>query len=766
MRKRRNFLTLAVIFCAAACLFLPLGEGKAGAGAQEPARGEETETMKDGGLDYRESTENFINPERGFYQALSVTIPEAGSSAWWSVSTFSVFTRSFGLLHLRLGLENFSAAAGGKDEPISKDALDALGATLDALRTAGGTAIVRFSYNVSGAAENGKYLANEPSMELIERHIAQLGAVIKENTDVVAGVETGMLGPWGEQHSTPLASSGEETYYRLVEAWLRAVPETRTISVRRPLYYIYWANRKYGKELTQDTLGEETAAEGSDARRVGVYNDGYLGSSSDLGTFKNREAETGWLSRQATHTLYGGEVVADSETGLLGAYNDVDYLEQEAFVTHTSYLNISWNDRVVAAWKKEAYDGKDGAYAGKSDYDYVAAHLGYRFVLRKSELSEETARGGMLRLKGSVENVGFGNVVNRKIAQILLVSPEHSYVCLVDWDVRKIFSRETKEYDWRFRLPADIPAGNYGVYLKIRDAEEKSSSNLRALRFANEGAFDADLGANKLGETTISSRSDPEGGETFEQIGGESDQGEFVVRFASDGTVENLPAEVRTREGDYLTLPQGVPTRTGYLFTGWSDGEKTYEAGGRYRVLQNITLRACWEKTVCFVRFDGNGGRLISGEETQKIPYGESAAPPVYEKTGCVFAGWSGSVAEITGDTTIFAVWKANVYTVRFLSREEAALREGSASQEVEYGKPAVPPVYVREGYRLVGWNGKYDEITDHCVCYAVWEKVPQKGCKSEISGAFLALGLFPAAVGLLKKRNARKKPGARGGKR
>ena len=31
--------------------------------------------MVDSGLNYVESTENFVNPERGFYQALSKTIP-------------------------------------------------------------------------------------------------------------------------------------------------------------------------------------------------------------------------------------------------------------------------------------------------------------------------------------------------------------------------------------------------------------------------------------------------------------------------------------------------------------------------------------------------------------------------------------------------------------------------------------------------------------------------------------------------------------------
>lgn len=643
--------------------------------------------MVDSGLNYVESTENFVNPERGFYQALSKTIPIEGQEVWWSEATFAAFTKNYGIIHLRFGLENFSFAAGGQDADISEDALISLSKTLDELRRAGGTAIVRFSYNLNGEMKNGEYLANEPEMSLVERHIEQLGEVLAENTDVIAGVETGMLGPWGEQHSTPLASSGEETYFRLVEAWLKVIPVTRTVSVRRPLYYIYWANRKYGKNLTQDELADDIAVEGTDSYRIGVYNDGYLGSSSDLGTFKNRVEETKWLSGQAEHTLYGGEVVADDETGLLGDYNNREYLEKEAFVTHTSYLNISWNDRVISAWKNSIYDGSDLRYRGKTDYDYIATHLGYRLVLRKSELSVRNNPGGILGVSGKVENVGFGNIINNKDLQILLISDSEKYVADVDWDVRKIRSKSISDYHWRLRLPSSISPGKYTVYLRIRDAEEKTDSNLRSIRFANEGIFDGKLGANKLGEITVSSDKIFGGYEAFEQIDGGIKR--VSVSFSLNGGRGPVPETAFIKRDRYMLLPECEAALEGHSFSGWSDGENVYSAGESYRVLQ---------------------------------------------------------------ETEFFAVWSAETYTVRFLSRETAELAEGSAAQEVEYGKAASPPVYVREGYRLVGWEGEYRRVTGHTVCYAVWEKIPERGCGSCSS---LPFGMFLAAgVGVfLRKR-------------
>ena len=714
--------------------------------------------MKDSGLSYAEGTENIVNPERGFYQALGRSIPAEGRKAWWTTETFAVYTRSFGIIHLRLGLESFSSAAGGKDGPVSEDALAALSVTLEELRQAGGSAIVRFSYNYEGRTENGRYADWEPAPELIETHIVQLGGVLAQNTDVVAAVETGMLGPWGEQHSTALATSGDEIFYRIVEAWLRIIPPTRTVSVRRPLYYLYWANRKYGTHLTLENLSEDAAKPGTDAGRVGVFNDGYLGSESDLGTFAAREEEVKWLSRRAEQTLYGGEVVADSVTGLLGEYNNVDYLEREAFLTHTSYLNIAWNDRVINAWKNTPYDGGNSVYAGCSDYDYVAAHLGYRLVLRKSELSASASGGGILRLRGSIENVGFGNVVNQKLAEIILDGEGERYICSVAWDVRTVGSRKSVGYDWTFRLPSEMAEGNYRVYLRLRGADEKSVSALRCLSFANEGIFDGQLGGNLLGDVGINGEEET-GRNTFEQIGG--GETSCFISFVSERGTEGMPEVISAPLGTAVRLPEQVPVRPGRDFAGWSDGTKIYASGEEYVMRGNSVLAAVWKNAACTVTFDGGGGTLQSGEEVQWVTCGGATIPPVYERKGYTFIGWSVDPSRIEGDVTIVALWEINMYTVRFLSREEAELTEGQATQEVAFGGAAVPPVYAREGYRLVGWSGDYEEIDGHCVFYAIWKKIPAGGgCEGDISAGYavLAAGMsFAVLIAGWKNRGNKK---------
>ena len=60
------------------------------------------------------------------------------------------------------------------------------------------------------------------------------------------------------------------------------------------------------------------------------------------------------------------------------------------------------------------------------------------------------------------------------------------------------------------------------------------------------------------------------------------------------------------------------------------------------------------------VTFDGNGGTLISGEEVQKVPEGESATAPTYEREGYTLDGFDVEYDNPTDDITVTAVWSEN----------------------------------------------------------------------------------------------------------
>lgn len=131
---------------------------------------------------------------------------------------------------------------------------------------------------------------------------------------------------------------------------------------------------------------------------------------------------------------------------------------------------------------------------------FVKNHLGYRFVLKESLLGSD---GKKLYLKGKIENVGFGNMVNEKKTEIILENETDTLYLPVKFDVRKILSGSIHHYSFDADLPEGL-SGEYRIYLKISDIHELTRSPLRSIRFANSSNYwRADLGANFLGKINL-----------------------------------------------------------------------------------------------------------------------------------------------------------------------------------------------------------------------------------------------------------------------
>jgi hypothetical protein len=234
---------------------------------------------------------------------------------------------------------------------------------------------------------------------------------------------------------------------------------------------------------------------------VGVFNDGYLGSDTDLGTYRNREIETAWLNKQAETTLFGGEVTIPGSE-----FNKINYAAKEMFTTHTAYMNLYWNNKVIDEWKTALYTkecGDDELYYGKTAFEYIQNHLGYRFVLRKSDITKEVKKGEELSVSGTVENVGFGNAVKNKITELILKNEDkdEKYIFNMDIDVTKWLSRTKNEYLYKMNIPQDFPSGRYMVYLRIRTPSEIDTNY--SIQFANKGIWNEAVAANYIGSTVI-----------------------------------------------------------------------------------------------------------------------------------------------------------------------------------------------------------------------------------------------------------------------
>ena len=446
----------------------------------------------------------------------------------------------------------YSTWPRGTSQPISDAGLAYIRSAMQQCRDGQASIIMRFNYDGQGYSWvdvdhpiDGYIDAScsdvEPDKDMILTHIAQLKPIFQEYEDVIMGVDGGFFGPWGEMHSTTFGRSKDD-YTWLLNALIDAVPASRSIMVHAGAY-LAWHNAKNGTNYTFANLDTMPApALDSEEARFGFFNDSYAADSSDWGSLSegssmiggsfNRGRVATWIRKQ--NNYYGGEAQGDDSR-----WNRFPWVGWEASYAQTTYLNRDYETSVHNRWNATTYNAAtigttlptnngysspyyvanatfDTLYDGRKATEYFRDRLGYRFVLRDANASGEVAVDGTLEFDGKVQNVGFGNQVNKKDVSVILLGTDGTeYTALTDIDSRlwrpSLDSRATNTSAWHdldFNIDlADFditpPAGEYDIYLKIQDAKETTATK-RAIQFANNGGiYNATIAANKIGSTEV-----------------------------------------------------------------------------------------------------------------------------------------------------------------------------------------------------------------------------------------------------------------------
>lgn len=436
-------------------------------------------------IDYNESLAELRNPDRGFYTPVKLMCTESGMDV---IAGNYLFQNN--LIHLRISIGNFSGKVNHKkDLDFTPAMLSALDGNFSRLREYGVCAVVRFAYDNYFAGLSNQ----EPSMDQILRHIQQLAPILTKYPDVITALEVGMVGPWGEMHTSALAV--QSTWNQLINAFLKATGPTTSILVRQPNFYYSWLGISLDELLTRDIKKNEAAY------RVGLFNDGYLGSLSDLGTYRDRNKEIAWLSKQALHTPFGGEAVADADGS---GMNKLRSAAKEMFLTHTAYLNLYWNGTVIDDWKHDVYTKSMGdckPYYGETGFTFINNHLGYRFVLKSSQIPQQATAGKTVSLKGSIENVGFGNITKPKSVEILFTNSLKTYTFKTGIDAMSWNTCRTTPYTTDITLPKEIKKGDYSVFMRVHTPSTISTNY--CIQFANDEIWNDQLNANLIGHISV-----------------------------------------------------------------------------------------------------------------------------------------------------------------------------------------------------------------------------------------------------------------------
>ncbi len=471
--------------------------------------------LADSGIEYVDSTETFdIAPGRGIGKYYWITANKKGSTESYTAHPSGLSTPMYDLSAFSAGNEYTQSGypsakenptrVGGEDVELNAQTLSAIRNTFETARKLGVQCIPRFSYAWDD------YVGTEPSdINMIVRHIEQLSEILNEYKDIVIGIEGGMIGPWGEMHSSAYAK--KESANIIIGAWIENLDESIPVLLRNPTMVVNYVQR-LGTALIKDIpFGKDHLA-----YRIGMYNDGYLGTDGDYGTWGSgltRAQGVQFLNNQGKVAPYGGEM-AHTTVEFLAQNNSPIYTAgfvKELYDSHLLYLrNLVSNSTGLQTELERLqlddpylYDGMPNVseYIGLSLHQFMLDHMGYRFVLRDAQMSATVKRGDVLRLKGEVENTGFGNLLGSMKSELLLVSESGEKIYVpVDVDPHSWYSCETNEYDFAVTIPKDAEAGEYTAYLRFSTvAGAESNSNTRAVPFANPDVYDYRYNANCMG---------------------------------------------------------------------------------------------------------------------------------------------------------------------------------------------------------------------------------------------------------------------------
>ncbi len=178
-------------------------------------------------ISYKETLEDTHNPYRGFHQAFEISYKRDKTNCKAQKSTLEdidELASEYQLVHLLINLSDFSKQNRKGENPVSHsddanidpandDVEKALGELLERLRNNSQSAVIRFAYDhkyngitSDGVDKKGKSYYRtvwEPTDDsIIEQHQEKVGAVISQYTDVIAAVKCGIIGPWGEMHTS------------------------------------------------------------------------------------------------------------------------------------------------------------------------------------------------------------------------------------------------------------------------------------------------------------------------------------------------------------------------------------------------------------------------------------------------------------------------------------------------------------------------------------------------------------------------------------
>ena len=411
-------------------------------------------------IQYEPSTTIFPNPERGFIHMADVKSEGENLNPLWLANLRS---ENVSMMNRVFYFDKF------KTLPLSEQELQLIRTDLQSMRDAGIKCILRFAYTDDMAG-------TDAPLSIVKQHLDQLKPVFEENKDVIAFVQAGLIGAWGEWHHSSNGLATVENEREVLYKLLSVLPVEIMVQVRTP-------GAKKNIFNTTAPIESAIAYTSENRARVGHHNDCFLAGGTDYGTYTNIQADKDYISKEALYVPTGGETCPPE-----GPFPDCATARTEMQLLKWTYLNLDWYQPVISAWRNSGC------------FDEFQRNLGYRLVLVSAILPKEVSTDGDFVPEIKITNKGYAPLYNYKTTSLLLknVSTGEFYQFDLPVDMRTCKPNGILTITNSIKL-SGVPQGDYKLYLKLADKSETLKNRKEySVRLANTNVWDDQTGLNDL----------------------------------------------------------------------------------------------------------------------------------------------------------------------------------------------------------------------------------------------------------------------------
>jgi len=320
------------------------------------------------------------------------------------------------------------------------------------IRNAGLKCIIRFAYtnDCNTGCDNGTN-PQQPSKSQILNHITQLSNIVNNNKDIIFSIQCGFIGTYGEWyytgssefgHKSNISSTQWQNRKDIINSMLFNFDENIPLQLR----YANAKRQMYGNNIPTEFEQD----------RIGFYNDAFLNSYGDMGTYEVSNQFTNpvgtsdynFIANTSRYLPMTGET-----NGLNPPRTDGSNAEYELRLLHFTTLN---RDYYIQNWNN---------WISTNNYNNIINNLGYRISLKSGlfELSQDS-----LKVTLEYRNGGYSNILNKRKIYFVLKNTQTSikYSFSLNEDCRYWFN--DSEFTESINIE-NLPEGEYQTYLWLPD---------------------------------------------------------------------------------------------------------------------------------------------------------------------------------------------------------------------------------------------------------------------------------------------------------